>query len=324
MSDLLEISELNIGFPSPRGLLKAVRNLSFTVPFSAITCLVGESGCGKSLTCRAILQLTPDYAVLDGQIRFQGKNLLASNAIRKYRGSAIGMIFQEPMTSLNPVLTVGDQTSECLRLHLHMSRKQAKTRVIELFEQVGIPAAENRYNSYPHQLSGGMRQRVMIAIAISCKPSLLLADEPTTALDATIQGQILDLIKEESTANKMSVLLITHDLGIVAEVADYVGVMYAGMLMEYASAQNLFENPLHPYTQGLMAAQPTRDSVNLYILPTIPGTVPTLAQMPPGCPFQPRCSKAMPICCTMPPQPVVFEDRRVSCWLYDKKYRFSR
>ena len=245
---LLVLEELGVSFPGPDGLLPAVRDLNLSIPGGGITCLVGESGCGKSLTCRAILRLVPDYASLSGKVIFSQANLLAmpEPRLRNIRGSAISMIFQEPMTSLNPVLTVGLQTAEPLRLHLGMNKKTARQKVIELFEQVGIPEAESRYSDYPHQLSGGMRQRVMIAMALACSPQILLADEPTTALDATIQGQILRLIRKESEERGMAVLFITHDLGVVAEIADYVGVMYAGLLMEYATTEQLFREPMHP------------------------------------------------------------------------------
>lgn len=317
---LLKLEDLSVYFPGVNGHLKAVRKLNLEIPSAAITCIVGESGCGKSLTCRAILRLTPEYATVIGAVRFQEQNLLdlSEKALRRIRGAKIGMIFQEPMTSLNPVLTVGVQTAEPLRLHLHMSKKAARDKVIELFTQVGIPSPESRYKDYPHQLSGGMRQRVMIAMALSCGPALLLADEPTTALDTTIQGQILRLIRAESQQRGMSVLLITHDLGVVADVADFTGVMYAGMLMEYAATHTLFAQPLHPYTQGLIAAQPSRASIGMKRLPTIPGVVPTLEDMPQGCPFQPRCDRAMQICAKELP-PVIWQGSHMAaCWLYDE------
>lgn len=316
---LLRLEGLNVGFPGSHRALRAVRNLDLSVPASSITCLVGESGCGKSLTCRAVLRLVPEYAEISGQALFADKNLLtlSDKALRRIRGAAISMIFQEPMTSLNPVLTVGLQTAEPLRLHLGLSRKAAKERVIDLYEQVGIPEAKTRYSDYPHQLSGGMRQRVMIAMALACSPELLLADEPTTALDATIQGQILRLIRKESQERGMAVLLVTHDLGVVAETGDFVGVMYAGLLMEYATVRELFQNPLHPYTQGLIDAQPSGASVGLKELPAIPGYVPTLENMPAGCPFHPRCDKRMPVCSVKEPVTAEFNGHRVKCWLYN-------
>lgn len=318
MKTALKLDNLSIAFAGKHGALRAVRSLNLTIPGAGTSCLVGESGCGKSLTCRAILRLTPETASLEGRILFDDQDLLAipERQLRRIRGARIGMIFQEPMTSLNPVLTVGEQTAEPLRLHLHMGRREAREKVIELFRKVGIPSPETRYGEYPHQLSGGMRQRVMIAMALSCQPEILLADEPTTALDATIQGQILRLIAQESEERGMAVLLITHDLGVVAEVSAQVGVMYAGILAEYARTAELFANPLHPYTQGLIAAAPGPDSAGLKRLPTIPGAVPTLEEMPPGCPFQPRCNRALPICSQQPAPEKDIDSHRVACWLY--------
>lgn len=315
---LLAIRDLTVSFPSPEGPLTAVAGLGMDLPKGAITCLVGESGSGKSLACRAILRLEPEYAVLGGSILFDGQELmgLSAKAMRAIRGSRIAMIFQEPMTSLNPVLTVGAQTAEPLRLHLGMSRRQARRKVIELFTQVGIPAPEARYHDYPHLLSGGLRQRVMIAMALACEPMLLLADEPTTALDVTIQGQILRLIKTESRQRAMAVLLITHDLGVVAETGDYVGVIYAGVLMEYGSCGQIFQNPLNPYTQGLMLAQPSRASATLERLPAMAGSVPPLAAIPKGCPFQPRCPRALPVCAQKRAPMQEKAGHQVACWLY--------
>lgn len=315
---LLRLENLSVGFPSRAGILPAVRDVNMTVHGGEFTCLVGESGCGKSLICKSILRLVPEYANLKGKIFFHSDNLLAMplKKLRAVRGSRIGMIFQEPMTSLNPVLTVGEQTAEPLRLHLEMSKAAARQKVEELFAQVGIPAPENRYNDYPHQLSGGMRQRVMIAMALACGPDLLLADEPTTALDATIQGQILRLILHESQERGMAVLLITHDLGIVAEMNCHVGVMYAGILVEYAPADELFKNPMHPYTRGLIACAPDKTSFGLERLPVISGTVPALDEMPAGCPFAPRCPDAMPICNNQLAPAHDYAGHKVSCWLY--------
>lgn len=319
MGNLLELVNLSVAFAGEEKKLLAVRNLNFSVSAGSITCLVGESGCGKSVACRAILRLVPEYAQLTGAVNFAGRDLLTfpEKQLRQIRGASIGMIFQEPMTSLNPVLTVGEQTAEPLRLHLHMGRKEARARVVELFTQVGIPEAEARLKAYPHQLSGGMRQRVMIAMALACGPALLLADEPTTALDATIQGQILRLLKNESLSRGMAVLLITHDLGVVAETAHTTGVLYGGTLMEWAETHELFQNPLNPYTRGLMASQPGREAIHMTRLPAIAGTVPTLAHMPEGCPFQPRCPDAMPICAEKIPPNNAFGSHRVACWLYN-------
>lgn len=318
MAPLLAINKLNVGFPGRRETLFAVKDLDFAIEKGEIACLVGESGCGKSLTCKAVLKLVPANAVIGGQILFNGENILelSGRGLRKIRGASIGMIFQEPMTSLNPVLPIGKQAAEALRLHLKMSPREAKEKILELFGQVGIPEPESRWNAYPHQLSGGLRQRVMIAMALACGPALLLADEPTTALDVTVQGQILRLIARESRQRGMAVLLITHDLGVVADMADSVGVMYAGNLVERADARELFENPMHPYTKGLMNCAPGRESAGLDKLPVIPGAVPPLGEMPPGCAFQPRCSFALPVCASETPPTYVNGGHRIACWLY--------
>lgn len=318
MQAILDIRRLSISFKTPDGPLAAVRDMSLAVPAASTTCLVGESGCGKSLTCRAIMRLLPENAVLSGAIDFQGLDIvpMSQGGLRRLRGARIGMVFQEPMTSLNPVMPIGRQTAETLRQHLNMNAREAREKVIALFNQVGIPDAARRYDAYPHQLSGGMRQRVMIAMALACGPALLLADEPTTALDTTIQGQILRLIAQERRQRGMAVLLITHQLGIAAEVADLAGVMYAGLLMERATAEQLFTNPLHPYTRGLMECQPGHDSLGLSRLPSIPGTVPPLDQMPTGCPFHPRCPDALPKCSRDAPPDIDKEGHHVRCWLY--------
>lgn len=313
---LLRLEELSVHFFADGRLLPAVRGIDLDVPAGRITCLVGESGCGKSLAARSILRLTPEDAVLGGRILLRGEDMLAlpERALRSIRGRRVGMIFQEPMTSLNPVVRVGVQTAEPLRLHLGMGRAEARREAARLFAEVGIPSPESRYDEYPHQLSGGMRQRVMIAMALACGPELLLADEPTTALDATIQGQILRLIRARSRERGMAVLLITHDLGVVAEMADTVGVMYAGMLVERAPAREFFSRPLHPYTRGLMAAAPGRASMGQRRLATIPGSVPALAAMPPGCPFEPRCAEALPRCAEAAPPMVTEGAHGVACW----------
>ncbi len=314
---LLRLEDLSVHFPFEGRLLPAVRDVHLELPPAAITCLVGESGCGKSLTARAVLRLTPETAVLGGRALLRGEDLLSlpEKELRGIRGRRVGMIFQEPMTSLNPVLRVGEQVAEPLRLHLGMGRAEARREAERLFADVGIPSPHSRYDDYPHQLSGGMRQRVMIAMTLACRPELLLADEPTTALDATIQGQILRLILDQSRERGMAVLLITHDLGVVAEVADVVGVMYAGRLVERAPARELFADPRHPYTRGLMHSAPSRRSMGLSRLPTIPGSVPSLQNMPPGCPFQPRCPEAMPRCTEAMPPSFVRGEHVVACWL---------
>ena len=332
---LLRLKNLSITFQTDNGPLPAVRDVSLSLGRGRITCLVGESGCGKSLTARAILRLMPDNARLDGSILLDGQNLLQlpPREMRAIRGRRVGMVFQEPMTSLNPVLRVGEQVAEPLRLHLGMNRTKAREEAVALLAEVGIPSPESRYADYPHQLSGGMRQRVMIAMALACRPDLLLADEPTTALDATIQGQILRLMRSRSQQRGMAVLLITHDLGVAAQMAHSVGVMYAGRLVEHALAEELFSRPLHPYTQGLLQAAPSALSRGLNRLPTIPGSVPSLRAMPQGCPFHPRCAKALPVCREkMPPDfapkfapdftpdagpDITQGEHRVACWLHE-------
>lgn len=314
---LLDIEGLGVAFADEDGRpLRAVQNVSFSLEKGAVTCLVGESGCGKSLTARAILGILPRGAAAAGSVRFEGHELigLPEKAMSRLRGRSMAMIFQEPMTALNPVLTVGEQAAEPLRLHLGLSKAEARKRVTDLFAEVGIPSPEERYSVYPHELSGGMRQRVMIAMALTCRPSLLLADEPTTALDATIQGQVLSILNEERVSRGMAVLLITHDLGVVAQIADSVGVMYAGRLVEYGSLEELFRNPLHPYTRGLMAAAPTRASFRLDRLAAIPGTVPPLGSIPAGCPFHPRCAQALDICRDSLPPETDRDGHRVLCW----------
>lgn len=313
---LLEVANLGVRFSTDALTFDAVADVSFSIAPGQIFCLVGESGCGKSLTAKALLRLVPDTARITGSLRLNGVDLqsLSESDMRRLRGRGMGMIFQEPMTALNPVLRVGEQVMEPLRLHLGLSTADARERCVELFRLVGIPAPESRLDDYPHQLSGGMRQRVMIAMALACRPGLLLADEPTTALDVTIQGQILQLIQHISRQEGMGVLLITHDLGVVAQVADAVGVMYAGQIVESASAAALFAQPLHPYTQGLMAAAPTRESRHVRRLSVIGGSVPPPDAMPQGCRFHPRCTQALPRCAHEAP-PLVGTEHTVRCWL---------
>lgn len=297
---LLEVQGLTTTFRTGKGCVAAVQDVSFTVPKSSTVAIVGESGCGKSVTALSILRLiqSPPGRIEAGRVLFAGRDLLQleDTEIRDVRGNRISMIFQEPMTSLNPVFTVGAQIAEGLVLHRHLRRRDARQRAVELLRSVGIPSPEQRVESYPHQLSGGMRQRVMIAMALACSPELLIADEPTTALDVTIQAQILDLLSGMQEQLQMSVLLITHDLGIVAQRADQVIVMYAGRVMETASVEQLFEQPLHPYAAGLLASIPAHalqvaSTEERKRLPTIEGMVPSPEQVMVGCRFADRCSR---------------------------------
>ena len=318
---LLEIENLSTHFFMEGGIAKAVDGLDLVVSSSETLGIVGESGCGKSMTALSILRLVPEPPgrIVAGKIFFNGINLieLSDLEMRKIRGNEISMIFQEPMTSLNPVFTIGDQLSETLRFHLKLSKKEALNRSVELLKTVGIPSAESRVKDYPHQLSGGMRQRVMIAIALSCDPKLMIADEPTTALDVTIQAQILDLMQALKEKTQAAIILITHDLGVVAETAQRVAVMYAGRIYEFAGADELFENPLHPYTKGLMQSIPTIETrvEHLYV---IPGIVPSLRNLPEGCKFSDRCENVWDKCRKQEPELIdAGRGHRVRCWLYN-------
>ncbi|HEX5077721.1 MAG TPA: ABC transporter ATP-binding protein [Geminicoccaceae bacterium] len=314
---LLEIEDLSVAFHTERGLARVVEQLSFTVDAGRIVGLVGESGCGKSVTARAVMRLlpSPPAAVEARRIALDGENLLAldERAMRDVRGNRIGMIFQEPMTSLNPTFPVGFQVGETLRLHRNMAGAAIRARVLELLRMVGIGAPERRFEQYPHELSGGLRQRVMIAMALACHPKLLIADEPTTALDVTIQAQILELLLRLRDELGMAILLITHDLGVVAEYADEVIVMYAGKLAEWADVRGLFDKPRHPYTQGLLGSMP-RLAGKTGKLATIPGTVPSPLERPPGCPFAGRCPRLQPRCRDSFP-PLAWQDGHgFACW----------
>ena len=297
--NVLEIKELKSYFYTEKGVAKAVDGVNITIPKGKIIGLVGESGCGKSMTARSIMGLLKyPGKIAGGSIRFEGKALakLPERELRKICGTDISMIFQEPMTSLNPVLKVGRQVQETLLVHDRtIGKEEAKKRVIDMFEKVGIPEAGKRYDSYPHELSGGLRQRVMIAMAMICKPHLLIADEPTTALDVTIEAQILRLMKQLRDETGTSVLIITHNLGVVAEICDYVYVMYAGRIVEQAPTCELFDHTAHPYTKGLMASIP-RIGNNPERLHTIPGVVPNLLHLPEGCTFCTRCECAVEAC----------------------------
>jgi peptide/nickel transport system ATP-binding protein len=304
---LLEIENLQTHFRTPEGVNRAVDGVSFTVEAGETVAIVGESGCGKSVTAGSVLRLIPEPpGKIKGSIRFEGVDLLKldERAMRDIRGNQISMVFQEPMTSLNPVLTVGRQIGETLRLHQGLGREAAERRVVEMLRLVGIAEPERRAREYPHQLSGGMRQRVMIAIALACNPKLLIADEPTTALDVTIQAQILDLMSELKQRVGAAIILITHDLGVVAEIAQRVLVMYAGRKVEEAPVRELFRSPRHPYTQGLLGALPRLgSSVNdkATRLVEIPGAVPSLKQRIAGCVFASRCALAREVCRQVPP-----------------------
>ncbi len=291
---LLEVRNLSIGFDTERGQIRPVRNLSMSIFPGQTVALVGESGCGKSVTALSILRLIPQPPgrILDGEVHLDGRNLISipEKEMRQVRGKDIAMIFQEPMTSLNPVFTIGDQIAEAVILHQRVSKRQAYEIAEQSLRDVGIADPGRRIDEYPHQMSGGMRQRVMIAMALSCQPKLLIADEPTTALDVTIQAQILELLRKLQREKGMSILLITHDLGVVAENADVVGVMYASRIVEFAKVEDLFDNPQHPYTEGLFKSVP-RLSHGEGRLDTIPGAVPNPARFPSGCKFHPRCSR---------------------------------
>ena len=319
MSPILEINNIKTHFFTDAGVVHAVDGVSLSIAPQETLGLVGESGSGKSVTAMSVMRLIPQPPgrIVSGSIMFDGRDLcqMTENELCGIRGKDISMVFQEPMTSLNPVFTIGEQVAEPMRLHLGYNRKQALERSIELLKQVGISAAERVVRQYPHQLSGGMRQRVMIAMALGCHPKLLIADEPTTALDVTIQAQILELIKQLKAELGMAMLLITHDLGIVANVASRVAIMYAGKIVESAETGELFSHPLHPYTQGLLASIPDlTDSCPHKRLQAIPGTVPNLLSPPPGCRFQPRCDKAMEKCNQEPQLIETHGGHFVSCW----------
>jgi len=297
--NILEVDNLITSFETDRGMLRAVDHVSFNVPAGKTVGIVGESGCGKSVTAMSIIRLLPQPAgkILGGQIRFQGRDLVrASDAeIHKVRGGEIGVIFQEPMAALNPVHRIGRQVSEVFRIHKNLSKKDAWDAATEMLKLVKIPAPEQRMMDYPHHLSGGMRQRIVIAMALACRPALLIADEPTTALDVTVQAQILDLMGRLQSEMGMATILITHDLGVIAESCDEVVVMYAGRVVEKASSAELFENPLHAYTKGLLASIPTLDTPSKSRLNTIPGMVASLADLSHGCRFCQRMGRTAPV-----------------------------
>jgi len=322
--NILEIKELQTSFFTKNFEVKAVDGVTFTIPKGKVLGVVGESGSGKSITALSILRLIEEPGkIVGGEIRFKGDNLLDKNeaGMRKIRGNEISMIFQEPMTSLNPTFTVGQQISESFKIHQGLSKKEAKQRSIEMLKLVGIPSPEKRVDQYPHELSGGMRQRIMIAMALACNPDLLIADEPTTALDVTIQAQILDLIKELQEKLNMGVMLITHDLGVVAETCDYVAVMYCGKVVEYTDTQTLFKSAKHPYTVGLMKSIPPHDRDIEGDLSVIKGSVPSPAEMPKGCRFAPRCPFATDLCRDKLPELISDEEgNQIRCWIYSDEW----
>jgi peptide/nickel transport system ATP-binding protein len=322
MSRVLDVENLRISFPAPAGgRVRAGDGVSFSLERGETLALVGESGCGKSLTSLALLRLVPPPGRIESgsAIRLADADVLAleGEALRRIRGRRIGMIFQDPMTSLNPVFTVGDQIAEGVRAHFRVSRAEARERSLKLLQEVGIPDPAARLDAYPHQLSGGMRQRVMIAIALAAEPEILVADEPTTALDVTVQAQILEVLDRLRSSHGMAVLLITHDLGIVAGRADRVAVMYAGQIVEEAPTARLFSHPSHPYTQGLFASVP-RITGPVRRLTPIGGSVPPPTAWPSGCRFRPRCPKAFARSETMPPLLPVGPDHRMRCWLAEE------
>ncbi|MFZ2360885.1 MAG: ABC transporter ATP-binding protein [Anaerolineae bacterium] len=320
MGTLLEVKDLRTQFFTQDGVVNAVNGISYTLDEGETLGIVGESGCGKSVGVMSLIRLIPmpPGRVVGGEVWFEGRDLLKldDDEIRQVRGNRIAMIFQDPMTSLNPVLTIGRQISEALELHMGMDKQQARTRSAELLALVGIPGAEGRLDDYPHQFSGGMRQRVMIAMGLSCNPQLLIADEPTTALDVTIQAQIVELVKKLRDEIGMAIIWITHDLGVVAGLADRMIVMYAGFIVEESAVKELYVNPRHPYTLGLLGSLPRLDEERPSRLRSIEGLPPDLIDLPPGCPFYARCSHRIERCLQEnPPLETVGPHHRVACWV---------
>lgn len=320
-NNLVEFKGVKTYFYTEDGVVKAVDDVSFNIRPGETIGIVGESGCGKSVTAMSLMRLIPNPPgkIVGGEILFKDKNILKLNdeEMRKIRGNEISVIFQEPMTSLNPVFTIGEQIGEVVELHQNMDKVQAEKKAIEMLKLVGIPRAEQIVKSYPHELSGGMRQRAMIAMALACNPELLIADEPTTALDVTIQAQILDLMRNIKEKINTSIMLITHDLGVIAEMADYVVVMYCGKVIEEAPVKELFAHPMHPYTVGLLNSKPAinKDMERLY---SIPGQVPNPMGLPEDCHFCPRCERVMNKCRETQPHLIeVAENHKVACWLYE-------
>jgi len=323
MGNLLEIKNLSIEYATEDGVNKAVNNLNLKIREGETLGFVGETGAGKTTTALGIMRLVPNPPgrIVSGEIYFEGENLLKKDEkyMREIRGNKISMIFQDPMTSLNPIMTVGEQIEEVISLHEDLSKEDLRKRAEEMLETVGI--RKERFDDYPHQFSGGMKQRVVIAMGLACNPKLIIADEPTTALDVTIQAQVLELMKELKVKFNTSMLLITHDLGVVAETCDYVSIMYAGSSLEYGNVERIYNNPLHPYTIGLFNSIPSLDE-DKEKLDVIPGTPPDPSNLPTGCRFHPRCSHCMEICKKSFPKAIEVEDGHfVSCFLYDKEVK---
>lgn len=319
MSALLEVKNLNVEFPTRRGVLTALNDVSFRINNGEVLGVVGESGAGKSLTGSSIIGLLdPPGRIAGGEIHFNGRRIdnLSEARMRRIRGREIGAIFQDPLTSLNPLYTVGQQLTETIQTHLDFTHKQARERAIELLESTGIPAARERIDHYPHQFSGGMRQRVVIALALAAEPKLIVADEPTTALDVSIQAQIIDLLKNLCKVHGTSVMLITHDMGVIAETADRVAVMYAGRIIEIGPVQDVIQRPLHPYTTGLMRSIPGLEP-DVKRLEQILGSMPRLNAIPKGCAFNPRCKHVMERCQVERPELMEVAGRQVACWLHE-------
>jgi oligopeptide/dipeptide ABC transporter ATP-binding protein len=322
ITPLLDIDDLHVTFRSEDGLVTAVNGLSFELAPGETLGIVGESGSGKSVTALSIMRLLAKNATVNAnRLAFAGENLpdLGEAEMRRIRGHKIAMIFQDPMTSLNPVLSIGEQIGEAVRLHLGLNKREARDRVVEMLRKVRISSPEKRLGDYPHQFSGGMRQRVMIAMALSCNPQLLIADEPTTALDVTIQAQVLELMNDLQRETGTAIVLITHDLGVVAEVCKHVLVMYGGNMVEYGSAEQIFSQPRMPYTQGLLASLPRLDDTEHRKLVPIKGQPPNLLRLPPGCAFAPRCAYRMPICDRPVPLYDFGEGHVARCFLYDER-----
>ena len=323
---LLEVESLEVEFSTRQGVARVLDGIALSLEPGRTLGIVGESGCGKSMTALSIMRLVPvpPGRIGAGSVRLNGEDLLqvTEKRMREVRGKDISMIFQEPMTSLNPVYSIGDQIAETVRLHEGLGRRASLDRAVEMLKAVHIPAAERRVREFPHQMSGGMRQRVMIAMALACRPSVLIADEPTTALDVTVQAQVFDLLKELQEKTGTAIILISHDMGVIAEMADRVMVMYAGRIVEEASTDEILENPKHPYTQGLIACVPHLEEeppLERATLTEIPGVVPALTELGSGCSYAPRCAYAADRCRRKAPEPLeVGEEHRVACWLYDE------